>query len=101
MIWNGTDVRTVRLDPEGEVTLRAERYQPSGVVKTPRIEGPVADAQTTPFAVVIGTSSPDPMMRRLCRKYAESAAGDWQRRQHATRIERIPRGEHRLYDPRG
>lgn len=84
VIWNGADVRTVRLDPEGEVTLRADHYQPSGVVKTPRIEGPVADLQTTPFAVVIGTSSPDPMMRRLCRKYAESAAGDWQRRQHTT-----------------
>ncbi len=82
--WNGADVRSVQLDPEGEVTLRAEGYQPSGVVKTPRIEGPVGDVQTTPFAIVIGTTSPDPMMRRLCRKYAESAVGDWQRRQHAT-----------------
>ena len=77
MIWNGADARTVLLDPEGKVTLRAEGYQPSGVVNTPRIEGPGTDLQTMPFAIVIGTASPDPMMRRLCRKYAESASADW------------------------
>ena len=76
MIWNGADARTVLLDPEGRVTLRAEGYQPSGLVKTPRIEGPGADLQTMPFAIVVGPAHP----RHKERKALWLAAPLWRYR---------------------
>jgi predicted esterase len=82
VVWNGEE-RTVPLDGQGRVVLRAADYAPSGLVKTPAADGPLSDFETTPFAIVQGTISPDPMMRRLCEQQAQRAVRDWETYQHA------------------
>jgi predicted esterase len=82
VVWNGEE-RTVPLDNQGRVVLRATDYAPSGLVKTPAVDGPIFDLDTTPFALVQGTTSSDPMMRRLCELQAQRSAHDWEVWQHA------------------
>jgi pimeloyl-ACP methyl ester carboxylesterase len=82
VVWNGEAAREVRLDGRGRAALRARSYNPKGPVKTPGLEGPISDFQTTPFAVVIGTASADPMMRRLCEQQGRNWAKSWESWQH-------------------
>ncbi len=84
VVWNSADVRDVRLDAQGRVTLRAHRYRPTGLVKRPELPGPLSDVETTPYAIVVGTSSDDPDMREACRKYAQGMIERWQDWQHWT-----------------
>ena len=58
VVWNETDIRTADLK-DGEATLQAADFQPAPLLKRPKLEGPMGDVQTTPFAIVLGTSSPD------------------------------------------
>jgi len=82
VVWNTSDVRVVKLDASGRVSLRAEGYEPRGLVKTPELEGPASAANTTPFAIVMGTISPDPAMREVCRRHAETVTRNWEDWQH-------------------
>lgn len=84
VIWNGADVRDVRLDAQGKVTLRARRYRPTGLVKRPELPGALSDVQTTPYAIVVGTDSEDPAMREACRRCAQDMIEAWQDWQHWT-----------------
>jgi dienelactone hydrolase len=79
--WNGGDTRVVDLR-EGRATLLAPGYRPSALSKTPTLAGPLSDIETTPFAIVIGTLSADPLMRQLCARKARMIADYWQRWQH-------------------
>ena len=45
--------------------------------KNPEIEGPISHVTTTPFAVVIGTSSKDTLMNKLCRMKANDFIKYW------------------------
>jgi predicted esterase len=83
VVWNGEE-RTLPFDNQGRAVLRAAGYAPAGLVKTPAVDGPLFDLETTPFAIVQGTTSPDPMMRRLCEQQAQRAVRDWEVYQHAT-----------------
>jgi len=46
------------------------------------LEGPVTDLYHTPVALVVGTISPDPLMRRLCARAAERYLAWWDERFH-------------------
>ena len=81
VIWNGTDVRQVMMR-DGRITLQALGYKAGARVKRAGLEGPISAATQTPFAVVLGTISPDPMMRRLCERAAGNFAGGWEKWQH-------------------
>ena len=76
VFWNGKDVGAFKFE-EGGVTLRAEGYTPAALHKTPALEGPIDDVRNTPFAIVMGTISKDPKMRRFCRLRSEAARDGW------------------------
>jgi dienelactone hydrolase len=79
--WNGAATQVVSLK-DGRATLYAEGYAPASLRKTPSAAGPLADVQSTPFAVVVGTASEDAMMRELCKRNADILAKQWQSWQH-------------------
>jgi dienelactone hydrolase len=79
--WNGAPAQSVPLK-DGRITLYAEGYAPAPLRKTASVAGPMNDVRTTPFALVVGTISPDPMMRQLCTQKAEALASDWKNWQH-------------------
>ena len=81
VIWNGRNTGTHRY-AKGGVSLRADGYIPGQVFKTPRIEGPADNLTTTPFAIVLGTASKDPAMRRFCEHHAERKRDSWEEWQH-------------------
>jgi dienelactone hydrolase len=81
VVWNGGDVRAVALR-KGGATLLAPGYTPAPRVKGPTLEGPLSEIETTPFAIVVGTISNDPLMRNLCAQKARMIAEYWQRWQH-------------------
>ena len=81
VIWNGTDARQVMMK-DGRISLQALGYKAGLLTKRPGLEGPISAATQTPFAVVVGTISPDALMRRLCERAAENFAAGWQTRQH-------------------
>ncbi|HEV7609518.1 MAG TPA: prolyl oligopeptidase family serine peptidase [Steroidobacteraceae bacterium] len=80
VVWNGVaqDVRA----KEGVLGLTAASYKPASLHKTPVLPGSSNDFLMTPFAVVIGTSSKDPDMVKMCRTKAQDfidAWKDWQK----------------------
>ena len=77
VVWNENDVRTVQLQ-DGKATLYAPDFRPAPLMKRPGIEGPMVDVETTPFAIVAGTTSPDPQMRKLCERHAQNLAYGWE-----------------------
>ncbi len=81
IIWNG-QTRRAPPDERGVIVLRAAGYAPGARSKRPSLAGPMADLTTTPFAVVQGTASADPMMRRLCEQQAQTVVRDWEAWQH-------------------
>ena len=82
VVWNGRDTGTHAF-AGGAVTLHAKGYQPATRHKTPTLAGPVDDLANTPFAIVVGTISKDPAMRRFCRLRAETERDRWREWQHA------------------
>jgi len=81
VLWNGRDTGPRPL-VAGAVTLRAPGYQPWKRHKRPELAGPIDEVTTTPFAIVVGTISSDPAMRRFCRLRAEAARDGWETWQH-------------------
>lgn len=81
VIWNGEDAGTYEFS-SGAITINAEGYKPAKLHKIPHIAGPIDDVTTTPFAIVVGTISEDPVMRRFCQIRAESVRDSWQTWQH-------------------
>lgn len=76
VIWNVSDIREVK--PEnGKIVLQHKDYKPGQLVKTPKIEGLTSHLTTTPFAVVIGTTSTDSLMKKMCRQKAQEFIDYW------------------------
>jgi len=75
VVWNGVARSVVAAD--GRLDLRAEARKPSPLEKTDRLAGPFEDAANTPFAVVLGTISPDPAMRRSCEWKVKGFVAFW------------------------
>ena len=63
--------------------LRADQFRRQPGDKTPELSGPLSAVAERPFAIVMGTTSKDPLMRRLCEKQALASARDWEEWQHA------------------
>ncbi len=80
VVWNGV---AQRVTGEGRLTLRAPDYTPPPLAKRPELEGPVSDIWNTPVALVVGTASPDPLMRALCARAAGRLQAWWLERQHS------------------
>ena len=76
VIWNVNDIREVEVK-DGKIALFAKNYKPASIDKNPEIEGPISHVTTTPFAVVIGTSSKDTLMNKLCRIKANDFIKYW------------------------
>jgi predicted esterase len=75
VVWNGVSRSLAAAD--GRLDLRAEGRKASALEKTDRLAGPFEDAANTPFAVVLGTISPDPAMRRACEWKVEGFVAFW------------------------
>jgi dienelactone hydrolase len=80
VVWNG-EPHELRLE-QGAATLTAKDAPKGPLMKRAGLSGGLSDVFTTPFVVVVGTSSPDPQMRRLIRERAERLAGLWRSWQH-------------------
>jgi predicted esterase len=76
VVWNVNDIREVE-PKDGKITLYDKKYKPARLNKNPEIEGPISQVTTTPFAVVIGTSSKDSLMVKLCRQKAQEFVNSW------------------------
>ncbi|HLP15247.1 MAG TPA: prolyl oligopeptidase family serine peptidase [Bacteroidota bacterium] len=76
VIWNVSDRRDVKVN-NGKIQLLAKEYHPAALNKTPMMEGTIGGLTTTPFAVVIGTISPDSMMVKLCAQKAGNFINEW------------------------
>jgi predicted esterase len=76
VVWNVNDIREVEIK-DGKITLFDKNYKPVGLNKNPEIEGPISQIATTPFAVVVGTSSKDTLMNKLCRMKADEFINYW------------------------
>jgi predicted esterase len=81
VVWNGKT--QARPFAGGRVVLSTVEGLPNALAKTAAISGPIGDAVNTPFTIVLGTTSKDPLMRRLCEKQAEAAVENWEKWQHA------------------
>lgn len=75
VVWNG-EARTLKMDA-GRLTLRAAGYQPAPGEKNAQIAGPIRDVINTPFAIVVGTASSDPLMKEAVRKKGEAIVEVW------------------------
>ncbi len=75
VVWNGTARPLTARD--GRLELRAEGRTPAALEKTDRLAGPFEDAAATPFAVVLGTTSPDPAMRSACEWKLKAFVAFW------------------------
>jgi hypothetical protein len=62
---------------DGKITLTDKDYKPADLNKNLKIEGPISHVTTTPFAVVVGTSSKDELMNKLCRMKADEFINYW------------------------
>jgi poly(3-hydroxybutyrate) depolymerase len=83
VVWNRAPEREVDVK-DGRIVVRADGYAPEGVVKTPKLEGPLSDVTTTPYAIVVGTVSDDSEMRKACRADADRRIAEWEDAQHVT-----------------
>jgi pimeloyl-ACP methyl ester carboxylesterase len=81
VIWNGQTRRLV-ISSDGSASLSAPETPPGPLAKRPELLGRLSNILTTPFAVVVGTASKDPLMRQLCREKAEVFASLWNTWQH-------------------
>jgi predicted esterase len=83
VVWNGVE-RTVSVPPGGEAVLAASgaNEQNARAAKRPGFEGGLSRFMTTPFAVIVGTASQDPQMRRLLEEKADAFADLWEQWQH-------------------
>lgn len=75
VIWNGV-AHEKRL-ADGAMRLTDSAYRPAALVKNAMLPGTLADFTTTPFAVVIGTSSRDPAMVQALREKADAFINHW------------------------
>lgn len=80
VIWNGVR-QSVRL-ANGTTTLSQPNYVASSLRKLRGLEGPISNIISTPFIIVVGTTSPNASMRALCEMKAKTLVERWQTWQH-------------------
>jgi len=89
VVWNGEE-RSIPIDANGSAWANLPNRPIRGkaangaLTKHPALEGGLSRFFTTPFVVVVGTSSTDSEMRRICQQKADSFAQFWDEWQHVT-----------------
>jgi hypothetical protein len=68
---------SVENNPQKPIVLKESDFNPASAGKTPKIAGPIADFQNTPFLVVVGTSSKDSLMNKVIQQQLATMVGDW------------------------
>jgi dienelactone hydrolase len=100
VVWNG-QMREIRLSPQGRATLVLGQRTADPLSKRPGFEGGLSKLIQTPFAIVVGTSSRDPLMRQRCQEKADAFAHLWSTWQHSTprviRDDQITSADERRY----
>lgn len=81
IVWNG-QARDVSLDADGRASLNLTGQPLGPLLKHRGLAGGLANVFITPYAIVVGTISRDPVMRRLIREKAEQRAAAWEADQH-------------------
>jgi len=81
IFWNGT-TRQETLSRGGKVTLAVPGDVTESLRKSPELDGSLSKFITTPFALVVGTSSTDSLMRQRCAEKAEAFGKMWNEWQH-------------------
>lgn len=79
VVWNGV-ARQMALS-SGELHLSDAAYRPAALHKSAQLPGGSSDFYLTPFALVIGTTSQDPAMKKLCREKAQAFIDGWRNQQ--------------------
>jgi pimeloyl-ACP methyl ester carboxylesterase len=81
VVWNGQPFKAA-ISSDGRASLSTPETAPTQLAKRPELPGRLSNIFTTPFAVVVGTASKDPLMRQLCREKAEAFTNLWNTWQH-------------------
>lgn len=76
VVWNGEEHR-VPVAADGTVSLARDTS-----AKRPGLAGGLSSFLSTPFALVVGTSSSDPLMNQRCKEKAEAFRAMWKWWQH-------------------
>ncbi|PHY18382.1 hypothetical protein [Caulobacter sp. BP25] len=76
VVWNGRALQAAP-DANGRFVLAAPDAPKGPRLKTPALPGGVFDILSTPFVIVVGTTSKDPNARALLRSKADQLAGLW------------------------
>jgi pimeloyl-ACP methyl ester carboxylesterase len=76
VVWNAKVV-SVNILPSKKIILQEDGYIPSPGCKTPSLAGPVADFQSTPFLIVLGTTSNDAFTKKVLDIKGKMLVGDW------------------------
>ena len=76
VVWNGRNI-PVNNRQVTEIVLRADDYKPLASRKTPHLSGPIRDLQNTPFVIVTGTRSKDPLMIHLIAEKVGMLVNGW------------------------
>lgn len=76
VIWNVNDIREASV-VNGKILLQDKNYKPLALRKNPKIEGGISEITTTPFALVIGTTSKDSLMAKLIQQKAQEFINYW------------------------
>lgn len=74
--WNGVDLIQELLD--GQTRLGTPPAPAGTLAKRRGLEGLIADFIRTPFLIVIGSTSEDEAMRRVCREKADAFVAEWE-----------------------
>ncbi|MGH8265022.1 MAG: hypothetical protein ACRET4_16195, partial [Steroidobacteraceae bacterium] len=81
VVWNGVEGGAdFSGDGRGLIALATARPRPGD--KSPELPGGLANFFTTPFAIVIGTASPDARARRYGEEKGQALAQMWNKWQH-------------------
>ena len=71
IIWNG-EIYTFDNLTNHTFTLRNKEQVSQKLHKTPSLAGPINDFTNTPFALVVGTISKDPIMQKVIQQKTDA-----------------------------
>jgi dienelactone hydrolase len=82
VVWNGVQRETELR--QGQAKLALSGLSNSPLNKRPGLEGGLSRLITTPFALVVGTTSRDAVMRQRCQAKADAFVNIWRQWQHVS-----------------
>lgn len=76
VVWNGKGM-DVNFSESVKIVLKENNVRDASVRKSPQIAGPISDFQNTPFLIVKGTTSTDPLMKKAIELKGQMIIGNW------------------------